>query len=67
MLHPLELFYSPWDSISMDFITNLPVSEDGSTVWAIVDRQTIMAHIIAMKNAQKTPEGCANLFLANLW
>ena len=32
MLHPLELSYSPWDSISMDFITHLPVSEDCSTV-----------------------------------
>ena len=26
-LHPLELSYAPWDSISMDFITQLPKSE----------------------------------------
>ena len=26
-LHPLELSYTPWDSISMDFITQLPKSE----------------------------------------
>ena len=31
-LHPLELSYAPWDSISMDFITQLPNSEGCSTV-----------------------------------
>ena len=67
MLHPLELSYSPWDSISMDFITHLPVSEDCSTVWVIVDRYTKMAHFVPVKNAQKTAEGCTKLFLANVW
>ncbi|HEY4064592.1 MAG TPA: DDE-type integrase/transposase/recombinase, partial [Puia sp.] len=66
-LHPLELSYAPWDSISMDFITHLPVSDDCSTVWVIVDRYTKMAHFIPVKNGQKTAEGCAKLFLANVW
>ena len=66
-LHPLELSYSPWDSISMDFITHIPVSEDCSTIWVIVDRYTKMAHFVPIKNAQKTAEGCAKLFLANVW
>ena len=58
-LHHLELSYSPWDSISMDLITHLPVTEDCSTVWVIVDRYTKMAHFVPLKNAQKTAEGCA--------
>ena len=66
-LHPLQLSYSPWDSIAMDFMTHLPVSEDCSTVWVIVDRYTNMAHYVAVKNAQKTAEGCAKPFLANVW
>ena len=66
-LHPLELSYSPWDSISMDFITHLLVSEDCSTVWVIVDRYTKIAQFVPVKNAQKTAEGCAKLFLANVW
>ena len=45
-LHPLELSYSPWDSISMDFITHLPVSEDCFTVWVIEDRYIKMAHFV---------------------
>ena len=66
-LHPLELSYSPWDSISMDFITHLPVSEGCTTIWVVVDRFTKMAHFIPIKEKQKTAEGCAKLFLLNVW
>ena len=66
-LHPLQLSYSPWDSISMDFITHLPVSEDCSTVWVIVDRYTKMAYFVPVKNAQKLAVGYAKLFLMNVW
>ena len=66
-LHPLELSYAPWDSISMDFITQLPKSDGCSTVWVIVDRFTKMAHFVPVKDGQKTAEGCAKLFLDNIW
>ena len=49
-LHPLELSYAPWDSISMDFITQLPKSEGCSTVWVIVDRFTKMVQFIPIKD-----------------
>ena len=51
----------------MDFITNLPVSEDCSTVWVTVDPYTKMAHIVPVKNSRKIVEGCAKLFQANVW
>jgi transposase InsO family protein len=66
-LHPLELSYSPWDSISMDFITQLPESNGCTTVWVVVDRFTKMAHFIPIVKGQKTAENCAKLFLANVW
>ena len=66
-LHPLELSYSLWDSISMDFITHLAVSEHCSTVWVIMDHYTKMAHFVPVKNAPKIAEGSAKLFLANVW
>ena len=66
-LHPLELCYAPWDAISMDFITQLPKSDGCSTVWVIVDRFTKMAHFVPVKNGPKTAEGCAKLFLENIW
>ena len=66
-LHPLELFYAPWDAISIHFITQLPKSDGCSTVWVIVDRFTKMAHFVPVKDGEKTAEGCAMLFLENIW
>ena len=66
-LHPLEFSYAPWDAISMDFITQLSKSDVFSTVWVIVDRFTKMAHFVSVKDGQKTAEGCAKLFLENIW
>ena len=66
-LHCFELSYAPWDAISMDFITHLPNTQGCSMVWVIVDRFTKMAHFIPVKDGQKTAEGCAKLFLENIW
>ena len=51
----------------MDCITQLPKSDGCSMVWVIVDRFTKMAHFVTVKDGQKTAEGCAKLFLENIW
>ena len=51
----------------MDFLTQLPKSDCCSTVWVIVDRFTKMAHFLPVRDRQKTAEGCAKLFLENIW
>ena len=51
----------------MDYITHLPVSEDCSTVWVIVDRYTKMAHFVSVKNVLKTVAGYAKHCWANVW
>jgi hypothetical protein len=33
LLHPLELPNAPWTSISMDLVTDLPESENCTTIW----------------------------------
>ena len=66
-LNPLELSYALWDAISTDFITQLPKSDGCSMVWVIVNRDTMMAHFVPVKDGQKTAEGCAKLFLENIW
>ena len=66
-LHPLELSYAPWDTISMNFITQLSKSEGCSTVWLIVNRFTKMVHFIHIKDRQKSADRCAKLFLQNSW
>jgi hypothetical protein len=49
LLSPLELPYAPCTSIAMEFITDLPLSEDCDQLWVIIDRFTKMAHFIPLK------------------
>jgi len=39
----------PWQSIAMDFITELPPLEKCDQLWVIIDRFTKMAHFIPLK------------------
>jgi hypothetical protein len=45
LLSLLELPDAPWISIAMDFITDLPLSEDYDQLWVIIDRFTIIPHL----------------------
>lgn len=67
LLHPLELPYAPWQSISMDFIVELPLSEGHSQIWVIVDRFTKMAHFIPLLDNQKTAKTLAKVFVKEIW
>ncbi len=66
-LRPLEIPQRRWDSISMDFVTGLPLSQGFDSILVVVDRLTKMAHYIPT-----TEDGCdavttARLFLANIF
>jgi hypothetical protein len=65
LLHPLELPSSPWSSISMDFITDLPESEGCRTIWVVVDCFTKMAHFVGLK--EKTAAAVARQFVNHIW
>jgi hypothetical protein len=65
LLHPLELPNAPWTSISMDFVTDLPESENCTTIWVVVDRFTKMAHFIPLK--EKTATYVARQFVTHIW
>ena len=46
-LQPLELPMKPWECISLDFITQLPIGSRGNdAVMVVVDKLTKMVHII---------------------
>ena len=67
LLQPLEVPFVPWDSISMDFITDLPLSDGHDSIWVIVHRFTKMAHFVPLKsNAKKAPD-LAQIFLREVW
>jgi hypothetical protein len=67
LLHPLELPYAPWQSISMDFIIALPESEGHTEIWVIVDRFTKMAHFVPLMVGKKTSKDLARIFVQQIW
>jgi len=62
---PLELSYAPWQSIAMDFITELPVSEGCDQLWVVIDRFTKMAHFIPLK--EKMAADLTKIFAREIW
>jgi hypothetical protein len=67
LLSPLELPYAPWQSIAMDFITDLPLSEECDQLWVVVDRFTKMAHFIPLLKESKTAGELARIFAREIW
>ena len=58
-LMPLPIPDRPWSSISMDFITDLPKSEDMTTILTVTDRYSKMAHFVplaCLPDAETTAE-----------
>jgi len=64
---PLELPYAPWQSVAMDFITELPVSEKCDQLWVVIDRFTKMAHFIPLLQDGKTAADLAKIFAREVW
>ena len=46
LLEPLPIPSKPWQSIALDFITNLPVAKGFNAILTVVDRYTKMAHFM---------------------
>jgi hypothetical protein len=51
LLHPLPVPKGPWLSLSMDFITNLPLANRKDSIFVVVDWLTKMAHFIPCTKA----------------
>ena len=67
LYQPLQLPRRPWSSVSMDFITQLPMTKNGNdAIFVVVDRLTKMAHFIPTKTTA-TAEDTARLFLDNVF
>ena len=67
LLTPMELPYAPWQSIAMDFITDLPLSEQCDQLWVVVDRFTKMAHFIPLPKEGKSASDLARTFAREVW
>jgi len=64
---PLELPYAPWQSIAMDFITELPLSGGCDQLWVVIDRFTKMAHFLPLRKEKKTAADLAVVFAKEIW
>ena len=65
-LYPLPIPAGPWESVSMDFIVELPPSQGYDTIFVCVDRFTKMAHFCPT-NTTITAEGTADLYLQHVF
>jgi hypothetical protein len=67
LLQSLPIPDNPWDSIGMDFITQLPRTRDGfDAILVFVDRLTKMCHLIKCRT-DIDAEGTAQLFVDHVW
>ena len=66
LLQPLPIPHRPWSSVSMDFITDLLLSNVYDSIFVVVDRLTKMAHFISCKKTSSS-EDTTRLFLDNVY
>ena len=65
-LSPLPIPLGPWQSLSMDFITNLPTTTNGNdSILTMVDRFTKMCHFAACKTTC-TAEQAADICVSHI-
>ena len=65
-LQPLEVLYTPWKSISVDFIVALPEAEGNTQIMVLVDQFTKMAYFVALTETAKAT-AVAKAFMGNIW
>src|SRR3979490_1201062 len=65
-LEPLPIPQSRWDTISVDFIVELPEAHGHNTVMNVVDSVSKRAHFLPT-NTTITALGAARLYLAHVW
>ena len=65
-LHPLPIPDEPWDTISVDFIVELPQSEGKDSVMVVVDSVTKRGHFVDTVTTISAA-GSARLYVQHVW
>src|ERR1700761_236126 len=65
-LHPLPIPNSPWDTVSVDFIVELPESNGKDAIMVVVDSVTKHSHFVSTTTTL-TAAGTAQLYLRHIW
>jgi hypothetical protein len=67
LLQSLEPDYALWQTITMDFITDLLLSEGCDQLWVIINRYTKIVHFRPLKTKNKKAEDLATIFAREIW
>ena len=67
LLFPLALPFTPWQWITMDFITNLSRSNNCTELWVVIDRFSKMANLIPPEQDKKNAKDLARIFAQEVW
>ena len=62
----MPIVESPFEEIAMDFIGELPASEDFNAILVVMDRFTKVQHYI-LANTTWTAENVADSYINNIW
>ena len=65
-LRPNKVPERPWQHISVDFITKLPMSKGHDSILVVCNRFLKMSHFVVITE-KTTVEGLARLFRNNVW
>ena len=65
-LKPNQVPERPWQHISVDFITKLPVSKGHDLILVVCDRFSKMSHFV-VTTEKTTAEGLVRIFRDNVW
>jgi len=66
LLQPIQTPYAAWNSITTDFITQVPESQGYTQIMLVVDLFTNMAHFIGLRT-NATAKDLTNVFLGEVW
>lgn len=66
LLQPLPVPEVAWESVAMDFVTDLPKCHGFDAVWTITDRLTKQVHFVPVRKALGTQE-LADLFVKEVF
>jgi len=65
-LQPLSIPDARWDTLSVDFVVELPESSEHDAVMTVIDSVSKRVHFVPM-HTTVTVEGVARLFLYHVW
>ena len=65
-VHPLLIPDAPWDTISVDFITELPESNGQDSIMVVVDSVTKRSHFMSTVTTILSI-GAAQLYIRHVW